>query len=152
MKRVFVGLAAVCVLTLCVAGIVLVAFVLRQQAGMRRFIAAGPANLAREKAAARQEGIPLTAGELQRPSPPPGQNAALLYVKLTKLLHDTPLGLPKYAEGMYAFHTYTPQQVAVVRQTPAARQDVMTLVYQAADRPPTGRSACSCGTERRALI
>ena len=135
MKRVFVGLGAACVFMLCVAGIVLVTYVLRQQAGMRRSIAAGPANLAREEAAARQEGIPLTAGELQRPLPPPGQNAAPLYVKLTKLLHDRPLGLPKYAEGMDAFHTYTPQQAAVVRRTLAARQDVMTLVHQAADRP-----------------
>jgi len=135
MKRVFVGLGAACVFMLCVAGIVLVTYVLRQQAGMRRFIAAGPANLAREEAAARQEGIPLTAGQLQRPLPPPSQNAAPLYVKLTKLLHDKPLGLPKYAEGMDAFHTYTPQQAAVVRRTLAARQDVMTLVHQAADRP-----------------
>lgn len=102
---------------------------------MRRFIAAGPANLAREEASARSEGIPLTAAQLQRPLPPPSQNAAPLYVKLTRLLHDKPLGLPKYAEGMDAFHAYTPQQVASVRKTLAARQDVMTLVHQAADKP-----------------
>ena len=54
---------------------------------------------------------------------------------LTKLLHDKPLHLPKYAEGMDAFHSYTPAQIAAVRQTLAARQDVMTLVHQAADKP-----------------
>ena len=135
MKRVFVGLGAACVFMLCVAGIVLITYVLRQQAGMRRFIAAGQANLAREEAAARQEGIPLTASQLQRPLPPPSQNAAPLYVRLTKLLHDKPLGLPRYAEGMDASYVYTPQQVAAVRRTLAKRQDVMTLVHQAADRP-----------------
>jgi len=135
MKRVLVGLGAVCALAACIVGIVLVVRALKGQAAMRRFIAAGPANLAREEAAARQAGIPLTARQLQRPLPPPSQNAAPLYVKLTKLLHDKPLGLPKYAEGMDAFHAYTPQQVAGVRKTLAARLDVMTLVHQAADRP-----------------
>ena len=135
MKRVFVGLGAVCVFAACIFGIVLVVRLLRQQAAMRAFVAAGPANLAREEALAHQEGISLTAGQLQRPLPPPGQNAAPLYVRLTKLLHAKPLGLPKYAEGMDAFHTYTPQQVADVRKTLAARQDVMALVHQAADKP-----------------
>jgi len=135
MKRVLVGLGAACVLTLCVMGIVLVVRAQTQAQAMQQFIAAGPANLAREEAAARQEGIPLTAAQLQKPLPPPGQNAAPLYVKLTKLLHDKPLHLPKYAEGMDAFHAYTPQQVAAVRQTLAARQDVMALVHQAADKP-----------------
>ena len=88
-----------------------------------------------KKAAARQEGIPLTAQELQQPLPPASQNAAPLYTKLTHLLHDKPLGLPPYAEGMDAFHAYTPAQVAAVRHTLAARQDVMTLVHQAADKP-----------------
>ena len=102
---------------------------------MQQFIAAGPANLAREEAVARQEGIPLTAAQLQHPLPPPDQNAAPLYMKLTKLLHDKPLHLPPYAEGMDAFHSYTPEQIASVRRILAARQDVMTLVHQAAARP-----------------
>ncbi len=135
MKRVLVGLGAACVLALCIVGIVLVARAQTQARAMQQFIAAGPANLAREEAAARQEGIPLTAQELQKPLPPPDQNAAPLYVRLTKLLHDKPLGLPKYAEGMDAFHSYTPAQIAAVRRTLAARQDVMALVHQAADRP-----------------
>jgi len=135
MKRVLVGLSAACVFAVCIAGIVLVARVLHRQAAAREFIAAGPSSLAREEASARQEGIPLNAGELQRPLPPPSQNAAPLYVRLTRLLHDKPLHLPKYAEGMNAFRTYTPEQIAAVRKILAARQDVMTLVHQAADRP-----------------
>jgi len=135
MKRVLAGLGAACVFAVCIVGIVLATHLLHQQAAAREFTAAGPANLAREEASARLEGIPLTAGQLQQPLPPPSQNAAPLYVKLTKLLHDKPLGLPKYAEGMDAFHTYTPQQIASVRKTLAARRDVMTLVHQAADRP-----------------
>ena len=135
MRRVFIGLGAACVLVVCIVGIVLVVRLLGVQSAMREFIAADPAHLAREEASARQEGIPLTAAELQKPLPPPSQNAAPLYTKLTKLLHDRPMGLPKYAEGMYAFHTYSPQQIATVRKMLAARQDVMTLVHQAADRP-----------------
>jgi hypothetical protein len=135
MKRFWLGLAALGVLVLSITGIVLVMRAQRQAEKAREFLAAGPANLAREEAAARQEGIPLTAQELQRPLPPPEQNAAPLYTKLTKLLHDKPLGLPKYADGMDAFHTYTPEQIAAVRRTLAARQDVMTLVHQAADKP-----------------
>ena len=135
MKCVFVGLAAACVLAVCIVGIVLAARVLHQQAAIRRFIAAGPASLAREEAEARREGIPLTAAQLQKPLPPPSQNAAPLYVKLTALLHDRPMGLPRYAEGMDAFHAYTPEQIAAVRKILASRQDVMTLVHQAADRP-----------------
>jgi len=135
MKRFFIILGALCLLAFSVSGIVLIVRHQREVAAERRFAAAGPANLAREEAAARREGIPLTAQELQQPLPPAGQNAAPLYTKLTKLLHDKPLGLPKYAEGMDAFHSYTPAQIAAVRQTLAARQDVMTLVHQAADKP-----------------
>ncbi len=107
----------------------------RQGTVIHQFIASGPANLTREEAAARREGIPLTAQQLQQSLPPADQNAAPLYTKLTKLLHDRPLGLPKYAEGMDALHSYTPAQIAAVRRTLAARQDVMTLVHEAADKP-----------------
>ena len=134
-KHALIGLGAACVFALCLAAVVLIVRTQRQSQTMQQFIAAGPANLAREEAAARREGIPLTAAALQKPLPPPAQNAAPLYVKLTKLLHDKPLGLPKYAEGMDAFHSYTPQQIAAVRRTLAARQDVMTLIHQAADKP-----------------
>ena len=135
MKRFWIGFALVCGLALCIVGIVCIGRVWHFQQQQAAFVAAGPATLAREEAAARQEGIPLTAQELQKPLPPPGQNAAPLYTKLAKLLHDKPLGLPKYAEGMDAFHVYTPEQIASVRRTLAARQDVMTLIHQTADKP-----------------
>ena len=135
MKRFFLTFAAAIVLCVCVIGIVLITRQQIQSAAVRRQIADGPANLAREEAAARREGIPLTAQELQRPLPPPSENAAPLYVKLTALLREKPLGLPKYAESIDAFHSYTPAQIAAVRRTLAARQDVMTLVHQAADKP-----------------
>lgn len=135
MKRLLVALAALCILALSVTGIVWITRHQRELAAEQRVIEAGPANLARQEAAARREGIPLTAQALQQPLPPDSQNAAPLYTKLTKLLHDKPLGLPKYAEGMDAFHAYTPAQIAAVRRTLAARQDVMTLVHQAADKP-----------------
>ena len=135
MKRFFLALAVVLGAAACLTMTVLLARQQIQGAAARRQIADGPAHLAREEAAARREGIPLTAQELQRPLPPPGENAAPLYVKLTKLLHDKPLGLPPYAEGMDAFHSYTPAQIAAVRRTLATRQDVMILVHQAAGKP-----------------
>ena len=135
MKRFWIGLCAACVFGLCAAGTVWVIRSQIQARAMRRFMVAGPANLAREQAAARAAGIPLSAAQLQQPLPPVLQNAAPLYVKLTKLLHDRPMHLPKYAESMDAFHTYTPAQVAAARKILADRPDVMTLVHQAADRP-----------------
>ena len=135
MKRFLIAFAALCVFALSVFGIVLIVRHQRALAAERQFAAAGPADLAREEAAARREKMLLGPEEMQAPLPPVDQNAAPLYVKLTQLLHDKPLGLPKYAEGMDAFHSYTPAQIAAVRQTLAARQDVMTLVHQAADKP-----------------
>ncbi len=135
MKRFWIAFGAVCVLALCITGIALLVRYQQQTRLVRQFITAGPANLAREQAAARQAGIPLTPSQLQKPLPPPSQNAAPLYEKLTKLHKDKPLNLPKYGEGMDAFHSYTPAQIATVRKILANRQDVMTLVHQAADKP-----------------
>ena len=135
MKRLTIALSAVIFLTLCTAGIVLNTRQQQQATLLRKFIAAGPANLAREQALARQAGMVLTPAQMQQPLPPASRNAAPLYTKLTALLRDKPLGLPKYAEGMDAFHSYTPEQIASVRRTLAVRQDVMTLMHQAADRP-----------------
>src|SRR5689334_9416130 len=51
----------------------------------------GSGSLAQELAAAKKEGLPTTAQELQAPLPPETQNAAPLYTKLTALLKVTPL-------------------------------------------------------------
>lgn len=134
MKRFLIGVSALCLLAVCVTSIALTKQQQRQ-AAVCQAIQAKAADLAQEEAAARREGILLTVQELQQPLPPASQNAAPLYTELTKLLHDKPLGLPKYAEGMDAFHSYTPAQIAAVHRTLAARQDVMTLVHEAADKP-----------------
>ena len=135
MKRFRRYLTTAYVTALCVVAVGLVLWTQRQARITDRFIAGATAALAREQAAARQAGIPLDASQLQPPLPPPSQNAAPLYVNLTKLLHDKPLGLPPYAEGMDAFHSYTPAQVAAVRKILTARSDVLALVHQVADRP-----------------
>ena len=135
MKRFWIGLCAAIVFALCATGTVWIVRSQIRARAIRAFIAAGPANLAREQAAAKAAGISLDPKQLQQPLPPPSQNAALDYVRLTKLLHDKPLHLPKYAEGMDAYHSYTPTQIAAARNILAERQDVMTLVHQAADKP-----------------
>lgn len=135
MKRFGIAFGAVCVLAFCITGIVLLVRYQQQMRLVRQFIAAGPANVAREELAARQAGVPLDPARRQQPLPQPSQNAALVYATLTKLLHDQPLHLPKYAEGMDALHSYTPAQVADVRKILASRQDVITLVHQAVDKP-----------------
>lgn len=135
MKRFLIVFGAAFTFMLCLSGIILIVRQQRESAAIRQQIADGPADLAQEEEAAHREGILLSAQELQQPLPSPDLNAAPIYTKLTKLLHDKPLGLPKYAEGMDAFHTYTPAQIASVRHILGARQDVMTLVHQAADKP-----------------
>ena len=103
---------------------------------MRKFIAAGPTDLVREQAAYRQEGIPLNPRQLQTPLPPPAQNAAPLYDRLTKLFHDKPLGLPASVEGgLNDTRPCPPADIAEARRVLTSRPDVMTLVHQAADRP-----------------
>ena len=62
-----------------------------QAVAIRRQIADGPAALARERAAAQADGIPLGPKQLQRPLPPPDQNAAPLYQQLTQMLTQKPM-------------------------------------------------------------
>lgn len=135
MKRFLAALGALGAFCLFASGTALLVRHRHQQAAMARFTEAGPASLRREEAAARREGIPLSARDLQAPAPPPARNAAPLYVALTALLKARPLGLPGYAEGMSAAHADTPAQIAAARQALAARRDVMGLVHRAADRP-----------------
>lgn len=105
----------------------------------RQKIAAGPAALARERALARREGIAVFPAQLNRPLPPPDQNAAPLYLRLDALRRAKPLygkpGLPLYAQSLSAHLAYTPEQIIRVRQAVDARQDVFALLHQAADRP-----------------
>ena len=70
-----------------------------QAVAIRREVASGPADLAKERTAALAAGVPLDAASLQRPLPPPDQNAALLYQQLDALRHSRPLNLPTYAQA-----------------------------------------------------
>ncbi|MGI4791746.1 MAG: hypothetical protein ACRYFS_23235 [Janthinobacterium lividum] len=135
MKRFLIAFAAACILGLSITAIIVMVHTQRVVTRMQQFAADGPANLAREEAADRQLGMLLGPDQMQAPLPPASQNAAPLYTKLTVLLKQKPLHLPRYADGMDAFHTYTPAQIALVRETLAQRTDVMDLVHQAADRP-----------------
>ena len=102
---------------------------------LRRRIKAGPADLARAKAALKNDGISLDPAGLQKPLPPPELNAAPLYSKLFRLLHDKPLNLPNYAQSLSASQTCTPEQLAVVQKIYDSRPDVWALLHQTADRP-----------------
>jgi hypothetical protein len=106
------------------------------EAGMNK-IETGTRDLARQRAAARREGIPLTLREFQRASPPPELDAAPIYIQLTRLLKQSPLdkGLEASALRIGFRYRYTPEDVAAARKLLAQRQDVMTLVHQATDRP-----------------
>ena len=136
MKRLIIGICAVCILALCVTDAVMTIRSQQRANMVRQFVEAGPANLAREEALARQEGIPLDPKQLQKPLPPPSYNAAPLYTQLTQLLRDKPLDLPSYAKGgMNSSYDYLPTQIEEVRALLASRPDVMGLIHQAADKP-----------------
>jgi hypothetical protein len=100
-------------------------------------IETGTSDLARQRAAARREGIPLTPREIQRPSPPPALDAAPIYEQLTRLLKEKPLDekLEAAAQRLGSRSQYGPEDVAAARKLLADRQDVMTLVHRATDRP-----------------
>ncbi|MDQ2730907.1 MAG: hypothetical protein M3Y56_04550, partial [Armatimonadota bacterium] len=99
-----------------------------------RQIAQGPADLAREKRAARREGIPLERRLLQQPVPPLNENAAPLYHEFVVLERSHPLHLPEYANGMSTRYAYTPEQLDTVRRILHDRPDVMGLVHRIGDR------------------
>ena len=102
---------------------------------IRRQIADGPADLARERTAAEKEGILTRPAELQPPPPPADQNAAPLYLQLDALRKQKPLYLPLYAQPLNGRYAYTPEQIAAVQKEYDARQDIFTLLHQATDKP-----------------
>lgn len=98
-------------------------------------IAAGPADLARERAAADKAGLLTRPSPLQPPLPPTGQNAAPLYVQLDALRKQKPLHLPLYAQPLSGRYAHTPEQVAATQSVVDARQDIFSLLHQATDKP-----------------
>jgi hypothetical protein len=104
-------------------------------AKIRQQVADGPAELAREKAAAQADGIDLDPAHLQKPLPPADQNAALLYERWYALRKAAKADLPLYAEPMRYGYAYTPQQIARVQKILDDHRDVVALLHQAADSP-----------------
>ncbi len=103
-------------------------------AAIRAQIAAGPADLVRERELAEKVGLRTRPVQMQPPLPPAGQNAAPLYVQLDALRRRNPLHLPLYAQPLGS-DAYTPGQIAIVQKEVDAHQDLFTLLHQAADKP-----------------
>lgn len=105
---------------------------------IRRQIESGPADLARERTLAKAAGIVVDVKDLQKPLPPPDQNAAPLYEKLAQLRKDKPEGLPRFAGVHWPLsrrYALTPDQLAQMRKWYADRQDLYTLLHEATDKP-----------------
>jgi hypothetical protein len=102
-----------------------------------RQIADGPRALEQQFAAARREGLPVTAAELQAPLPSPDLNAAPIYVQLTRLLKDRPFEAraKKVLVDLGVRTPHTPEEVAAVRALIENRGEVLDLVDQAAAKP-----------------
>ncbi len=100
-------------------------------------IETGSADLARVRAAARREGIPLTPKKFQRPAPPVELNAAPIYERLISLRKMKPLDpkLEEMALHLSSRYPYGPDDVAAARKLLAERQDMLTLAHQAMERP-----------------
>jgi hypothetical protein len=94
-------------------------------------------DLARERAAAKQMGLPLTPGEMQAPLPPADQNAAPLYTQLTRLLTTKPLSKADDASlaAVARLKRSSPAQQAAVRRLFAARPEILPLIHKSAQRP-----------------
>lgn len=102
---------------------------------IRRQIDAGPADLARERAQAQREGVPVDISQLQPPPPPASENAAVFYDRWNALRRSRPMRTPVYATPLSGRYAYTPSQIALIQNTVAAHADLFTLLHQATDRP-----------------
>jgi hypothetical protein len=100
-------------------------------------IETGTRDLARQRDAARREGIPLAPEEFQRPLPPAELNAASIYTKLTQLLKEKPIDekAQNAATRLGSRYQHGPENVTTARKLLADRADVMALIHQATDRP-----------------
>ena len=97
----------------------------------RQEVAAGPAALARERALAQKEGIAVFPAQLNRPLPPPDQNAAPLYLKYFQMRRDKPI----YVETVSAYYAYTPAHLARIQKVYDDNPEVFSVLRQATDRP-----------------
>lgn len=108
-----------------------------QAQAIRARIASGPADLARERALAEQEGIATRTSQLAQTLPPPDENAAPLYVQLDILRKKQPSSfyLTMPAETLSLRYTYTPAQLDAIRSAVQSRPDILALLHEAAAKP-----------------
>lgn len=95
---------------------------------------------ARAVAAAKRAGFPVTAMDLQAPLPPPDQNAAPIYTRLERLLKTKPLSEADKVADYEGYNPNSPHATRVERMQDLRlaltdREDVVTLIHQAAARP-----------------
>lgn len=84
----------------------------------------------------RAEGLPLTPAELTKPLPPADQNAAPLYIRLTDMLDKHPLkGDDAVINDVTKQQPPPAEHLAQLRQALARRQDIVSLIHQAAQKP-----------------
>jgi hypothetical protein len=104
---------------------------------LRRQIRNGPRDLARQRAAARREGVSLSPMGLRQPPLPAGQNAAPVYRRLVRLLKEKPLDqeVERLARDLGVRTAHKPEEIDRVRKLLAQRQDVIALIHAATDRP-----------------
>lgn len=97
----------------------------------------GPRDLARQRAAARREGVLLTPQDLQAPLPLPQRNAAPVYLRLTRLLQTKPLSAAtRKVMGSLGMRVKHPEsEVAAVRRALTERPELLRLAHEAASRP-----------------
>lgn len=108
-----------------------------QSLAIRKEIAEGPADLAKERATAQGAGIPLTA---TTPTVPAAQNAAPLYDQWWQLSKAKPLALPRFAGINWPLayqdqSNLSPPQLAQLAQLVQNRSDLFDLLHQATDKP-----------------
>jgi hypothetical protein len=108
-----------------------------EAARIRKEIADGPADLARERSAARAAGLPLTFQELNSPVITPEQNAAIEYRQIMALRKKRPIAPEVYniALDLGRNHPATSAEMAATRKILAERREILQLIHQAADKP-----------------
>src|SRR5437016_2811732 len=102
-----------------------------------RQIESGPHDLALQRAAARQDGMPLSPAQLEATTPPAALNAALVYAWLARVLEARPQDSRtlQIAGRLGAGRATTPDELAAVRKMREKRQDAIDLIHRATDRP-----------------
>lgn len=93
-------------------------------------------DLARERAAARKEGLATGPSDIRLARLAPEQNAAPIYVQLTRLRKQELIDprLDDISWRLNSRRTVTPEEMDLARQTLAERRDYLGLVHQASDR------------------